>query len=59
MMLDHMKWNDAAKLILSGLERSIKTPRDYDLARPHEGGGTQDVKEVSCSGFGEAIVARM
>jgi isocitrate dehydrogenase len=55
MMLRHMGWTEAADLIIKGIEGAISDKEvTYDLARlmdnPHE---------VSCSGFGEAIVARM
>jgi len=60
MMLEHMKWNDAARLITKGLERAIKDGHvTYDLARLMKAEGRKDVKELSCSGFGEAIVERM
>jgi len=60
MMLNHMQWNEAADLILGGMERAIKQGHvTYDLARLMKREGRQDVTEVSCSGFGEAIVQRM
>jgi isocitrate dehydrogenase len=60
MMLNHMKWNEAADLVISGISQAIKDGHvTYDLARLMKAEGRQDVTEVSCSGFGEAIVARM
>jgi isocitrate dehydrogenase len=60
MMLRHMQWTEAADLILHGTEQAITDGRvTYDLARLMQAEGRQDVVEVSCSGFGEAIVARM
>ena len=55
MMLEYMGWDEAAKLIVGGIEKAIghKTVT-YDLARQMSG-----AKEVSCSGFGDAIVAAM
>ena len=55
MMLRHMGWTEAADLIIKGIEGSISDKEvTYDLARlmdnPHE---------LSCSGFGDAIIARM
>ena len=55
MMLRHMGWTEAADLIIKGIEGAISDKEvTYDLARlmdnPHE---------LSCSGFGEAIIARM
>ncbi len=60
MMLRHMGWTEAADLILHGMQQSIKDGHvTYDLARLMKAEGREDVTEVSCSGFGEAIVARM
>ncbi len=60
MMLNHMGWNEAADLIINGISRSIKEGHvTYDLARLMKAEGRKDVTEVSCSGFGEAIIARM
>jgi len=55
MMLEHMGWNEAAKLVVQGLERAIQAKTvTYDLARQMEG-----ATEVSTSGFGDAIIAHM
>jgi isocitrate dehydrogenase len=55
MMLEYLGWNEAARLIVRGVERAIKSKRvTYDLARQMSG-----ATEVSTSGFGEAIVAGM
>ena len=60
MMLRHMGWNEAADLVIRGMEQSIKDGHvTYDLARQMKAEGRSDVTEVSCSGFGEAIIARM
>jgi isocitrate dehydrogenase len=60
MMLNHMGWYEAADLILRGMERSIQDAHvTYDLARLMVRDGRSDVSEVSCSGFGEAIIQRM
>ncbi len=60
MMLQHMGWNEAAELILEGMRTAIKDAYvTYDLARLMKAEGRKDVHEVSCSGFGEAIVERM
>lgn len=60
MMLDHMRWNEAAELILGGISRAIEEGHvTYDLARLMRAEGRRDVVEVSCSGFGQAIVDRM
>ncbi|GLC27295.1 isocitrate dehydrogenase (NADP(+)) [Roseisolibacter agri] len=55
MMLEYMGWDEAAKLIVSGMEKAIgKKTVTYDLARQMPG-----ATEVSCSGFGDAIIAAM
>jgi isocitrate dehydrogenase len=60
MMLNHMGWNEAADMIISGIERSIQDGHvTYDLARLMKREGRKDVNELSCSGFGDAIVQRM
>jgi len=60
MMLNHMGWNEAADLIIGGMEKAIKEAHvTYDLARLMVREGRTDVNELSCSGFGEAIIERM
>jgi len=60
MMLNHMGWNEAADMIIGGMEQSIKEGQvTYDLARLMVREGREDVNELSCSGFGEAIIERM
>jgi isocitrate dehydrogenase len=55
MMLEHLGWQEAAGLVIKGLERAILNRTvTYDLARQMEG-----AKEVSTSGFGEEIVKQM
>jgi isocitrate dehydrogenase len=55
MMLVHMGWKEAAALIVSSLEKSINDKVvTYDFARLMEG-----AKQVSCSGFGQAMIERM
>ncbi len=55
MMLVHMGWNEAAALIISSLERAIMDKVvTYDFARLMTG-----AKQVSCSGFGAAMIERM
>jgi len=55
MMLRYMGWAEAADLIVKGMNGAIggKTVT-YDFARLMEG-----AKEVKCSEFGDAVVARM
>jgi isocitrate dehydrogenase len=60
MMLNHMGWNEAADLIDRGMQKSIIDGHvTYDLARLMKREGREDVTEVSCSGFGQAIIDRM
>ena len=55
MMLLHMGWREAAQLIISSLERAIADKVvTYDFARLMDG-----AKQVSCSGFGQAMIERM
>ncbi len=55
MMLRHMGWGEAADLILRGIEGALAAGQvTYDLARLRPGS-----TEVSCSGFGNAIIAFM
>jgi isocitrate dehydrogenase len=55
MMLRHMGWREAADLIVSSLEAAISDKVvTYDFARMLDG-----ADEVSCSGFGRAMIERM
>jgi len=55
MMLRHMGWNEAADLIIQGMEGAIADKTvTYDFARQ-----MSDAKEVSSSGFGEAMIKHM
>ncbi|MFB3062207.1 MAG: isocitrate/isopropylmalate family dehydrogenase, partial [Candidatus Binatia bacterium] len=55
MMLRHMGWDEAAALVISGLERTIgKKTVTYDFERL-----MPDSKLLKCSEFGSAIVQNM
>ena len=55
MMFRHIGWNEAADLIIKGIENAINDKIvTYDFARLMSG-----AKEVSCSGFAKAVVERM
>ena len=55
MMLRYMGWTEAADLILKGMDGAIRAKTvTYDFARQMEG-----ATEVSCSKFGDAIIAHM
>lgn len=60
MMLRHIGWPEAAELIMRGMAKAIKDGQvTYDLARLMKAEGRKGVTEVSCSGFGQAIIERM
>uniref|UniRef100_A0A2X0QU72 Isocitrate dehydrogenase [NADP] n=1 Tax=Candidatus Nitrotoga fabula TaxID=2182327 RepID=A0A2X0QU72_9PROT len=55
MMLRHIGWEEAADLIIQGMNGAIAAKTvTYDFARL-----TQGAQQVSCSAFGEAIVQNM
>ena len=55
MMLIHMGWKEAAALIVKSLEKAIADKVvTYDFARLMQG-----ATQVSCSGFGKAMIERM
>jgi isocitrate dehydrogenase len=57
MMLRHMGWNEAAALIIKGMDGAIAARTvTYDFARLMRAEGVTDVKELKCSEFGDAIV---
>ena len=55
MMLEYMGWDRAAKLIVKGLERSIRKKRvTYDFERQMKG-----ATKLKCSEFGDEIITNM
>jgi isocitrate dehydrogenase len=55
LMFEHMTWTSAANLIVSALSDTISSGIvTYDLSRQMDG-----ADEVSCSGFGRALVERI
>ncbi len=55
MMLRHMGWKEAADLLIRGMERAIGDGQvTYDFAR-----AMPEANQVSCSGFGQAMIERM
>jgi isocitrate dehydrogenase len=55
MMFRYLGWTEAADLIISGIEKTIKSKTvTYDFARLMEG-----AREVKCSEFGDAITKNM
>jgi isocitrate dehydrogenase len=55
MMFRYLGWNEAADLIIRGIEQAILAKTvTYDFARMMDG-----AREVKCSEFGDAIIAHM
>jgi isocitrate dehydrogenase len=55
MMFRYMGWTEAADLVIKGLEQAIDDKQvTYDLARMIPGS-----TELSCSGFGDAVIERL
>jgi isocitrate dehydrogenase len=55
MMLEHLGWVEAAALVRNGIKDAVGAKRvTYDLARQMPG-----AVEVSCSGFGKAVIEHM
>ena len=55
MMLRYMGWNEAADLIIKGMDGAIASRRvTYDFARQMEG-----ATEIKCSAFGDNIISHM
>lgn len=55
MMLRHLGWNEAADLIITGMEGAIQAKTvTYDFARL-----MKDAQEVSCSVFGQSMIKHM
>ena len=55
MMLRHIGWNEAADMIIKAMEKTVQDRIvTYDFARQ-----MHDATEATCSGFGNAMIARM
>jgi isocitrate dehydrogenase len=55
LMLEHLGWNEAAKLVMDAIEKTIAAKVvTYDFARLMDG-----AKEVKCSEFGNALIGNM
>jgi isocitrate dehydrogenase len=55
MMLEHMGWNEAAQLVIQGLQKTFLQKRvTYDLERQMDGATL-----LKCSEFGRAIIENM
>ena len=54
-MFEHLGWNEAAKLIIDSMEKTIASKVvTYDFARLMEG-----ATEVKCSEFADALIRNM
>ncbi|TMA31352.1 MAG: hypothetical protein E6J88_04130 [Deltaproteobacteria bacterium] len=57
MMFRHLHWDEAADLIIKGMDGAIGAKTvTYDFARLMIAEGEKDVREVKCSEFGDAII---
>ena len=55
MMFEYLGWDKAAKLVVKGIERSIRKKRvTYDFERLMKG-----ATKLKCSEFGSEIIANM
>jgi isocitrate dehydrogenase len=53
--LRHLEWNEAASLVIKGMDGAIASKRvTYDFARLMEG-----ATEIKCSEFGDNIIQHM
>jgi len=60
MMFRHLGWNEAADLIIKGMNGAIGARTGtYEFARLMKGDGGGEVKELKCSEFGQAIIQKM
>jgi isocitrate dehydrogenase len=60
MMFRHLGWNEAADLIIKGMDGAIGSHRvTYDFARLMKQEGIADTVEVKCSQFGDEIIKHM
>jgi isocitrate dehydrogenase len=57
MMLRHLDWNEAADLVIKGMDGAIGAKTvTYDFARLMTAEGEKGVREVKCSEFADAII---
>ncbi|TCP32094.1 isocitrate dehydrogenase (NADP) [Scopulibacillus darangshiensis] len=55
LMLEHLNWNEAAKLVMNSMEKTIASKVvTYDFARLMDG-----ATEVKCSEFGDQLIKNM
>jgi isocitrate dehydrogenase len=60
LMLRHLGWDEAAGLVVKGMEGAIGARRvTYDFARLMRQEGVAGVTEVRCSAFGDEVVRHL
>jgi len=60
MMFRHLGWNEAADLLIKGMDGAIASKKvTYDFARLMKQEGFTDAQEIKCSEFGKNIIAHM
>ena len=60
LMLRHLGWNEAADLVIRGMDGAIGSNRvTYDFARLMKQEGMAGVVEVKCSEFGDEIIRHL
>lgn len=60
LMLRYMGWNEAADLIIKGMEGAIRNKTvTYDFARLMKQEGATGVTEVKCSEYGQEVIKNM
>lgn len=60
MLLRYLGWNEAADLIIRGMERAIEAKKvTYDFARLMRQEAVPDVCELKCSEFGNEVIYQM
>jgi len=60
MMLRYLGWNEAADLVIRGMEGAIASKKvTYDFARLMEQEGQSGISEVKCSEFAKEVITNM
>jgi isocitrate dehydrogenase len=60
MLLRHLKWDEAADLVIKGMDGAIGARTvTYDFHRQMLLEGKSDVKLLKCSEFGQAVIKHM
>ena len=59
MMLRYLGWNEAADLIIKGMDGAITDAHRHLRLRPPDEAGRANPTELKCSEFGQAIIKNM